>query len=60
MLSPLRCLAVLALLCAVAAAGGSDARWYEQKLDHFNPEDGRTFNQKWFMDDTYWVPGGVS
>jgi len=28
--------------------------YFQQKLDHFNPEDNRTFTQKFYFDPTYW------
>ena len=33
--------------------------WYDgQSVDHFNPIDTRTFSQRFFVNDTYWKPGG--
>lgn len=32
--------------------------WFEQLLDHFNPMDNRTFNQRVVIDDQFWQPGG--
>ncbi|XP_043926183.1 putative serine protease K12H4.7 [Protopterus annectens] len=33
-------------------------QWFVQKLDHFNGADSRTWNQRYFMNDTHYVPGG--
>lgn len=32
--------------------------WFEQKLDHFNPADIRTWKQKYYVNDTFHKPGG--
>lgn len=33
-------------------------KWFEQKLDHFNPADTRTWKQKYFVNSTFYKPGG--
>lgn len=30
------------------------AQWFEQKLDHFNSSDARTWKQRYFVNDTNW------
>ena len=30
------------------------AQWFEQKLDHFNSSDTRTWKQRYFVNDTNW------
>lgn len=32
--------------------------WFVQKLDHFNGADSRTWNQRYFINCTHYVPGG--
>ncbi|XP_054770679.2 putative serine protease K12H4.7 [Lytechinus pictus] len=32
--------------------------WFEQKLDHFNDADLRTWNQRFFINSTFYTPGG--
>ncbi|ETO20282.1 hypothetical protein RFI_16937 [Reticulomyxa filosa] len=32
--------------------------YYEQKLDHFNPQDTRTFKEKYLVCSEYWKQGG--
>lgn len=36
----------------------SDELWYTQQLDHFNPADTRTWQQRYFVNDQYWKKGG--
>jgi hypothetical protein len=36
----------------------SQAQWFTQLLDHFNPQDSRTWQQKFYINDTFFVPGG--
>lgn len=36
----------------------NDDLWYTQQLDHFNPADNRTWQQRYFMNDQYWKQGG--
>lgn len=36
----------------------SDELWYSQQLDHFNPADTRTWQQRYFVNDLYWKKGG--
>jgi pimeloyl-ACP methyl ester carboxylesterase len=45
---------------ALAAPSSNDphAQWFTQTLDHFNPQDGRTWQQKFYVNSTFWVPGG--
>ncbi|CAD5116902.1 DgyrCDS5745 [Dimorphilus gyrociliatus] len=33
-------------------------KWFEQKLDHFNPADTRTWKQKYYVNSTFYKPGG--
>ncbi|XP_033638180.1 thymus-specific serine protease-like [Asterias rubens] len=33
-------------------------QWLEQKLDHFNDADLRTWKQRYFVNDTFYKPGG--
>lgn len=34
-----------------------DAQWYEQqRLDHSNPDDKRTWRQRYFVNQTHWEP----
>ncbi|XP_038049891.1 thymus-specific serine protease-like [Patiria miniata] len=41
-------------------SGGSlpPDQWLEQKLDHFNDADLRTWQQRYFVNDTFFKPGG--
>jgi pimeloyl-ACP methyl ester carboxylesterase len=32
--------------------------WFEQKLDHFNPTNIKTWQQRYFVNDTFYKPGG--
>ena len=32
--------------------------WYTQQLDHFNPADNRTWQQRYFVNDQYWKKDG--
>ncbi|XP_071446334.1 putative serine protease K12H4.7 [Hetaerina americana] len=32
--------------------------WFSQKLDHFKPTDGRTWNQRYYTNSTFYRPGG--
>jgi pimeloyl-ACP methyl ester carboxylesterase len=51
--------ALVALLVAsVAAQSDPKAQWFTQLLDHFNPQDSRTWLQKFYVNDTFFVPGG--
>jgi len=34
------------------------AYFFDQKLDHFDHQDMRTWKQRYFVNDTYWQPGG--
>ena len=36
----------------------SDEMWYTQQLDHFNPADTRTWQQRFFVNDENWKQGG--
>lgn len=36
----------------------SDELWYTQELDHFNPAESRTWQQRYFVNDLYWKKGG--
>lgn len=36
----------------------SEELWYTQKLDHFNPSDTRTWQQRYFVNDQFWTKGG--
>ena len=36
----------------------SDEMWFTQQLDHFNPTDTRTWQQRFFVNDRYWTKGG--
>ena len=36
----------------------TDEQWYTQQLDHFNPADTRTWQQRYFVNDQYWKKGG--
>ena len=33
-------------------------QWFEQELDHFHPSDGRTWKQRFFVNDRFHRPGG--
>ncbi len=34
-----------------------EAQWFEnQRLDHFNPDDKRTWSQRYFVNETFWEP----
>ncbi|XP_076060086.1 putative serine protease K12H4.7 [Oratosquilla oratoria] len=34
------------------------AEWFDQKLDHFDPTNLQTWKQRYFTNDTFYVPGG--
>ncbi|EGG23012.1 Putative serine protease [Cavenderia fasciculata] len=34
------------------------ALWFDQQVDHFDPLNQDTFKQQYFINDTYWRPGG--
>ncbi|CAF0815275.1 unnamed protein product [Adineta ricciae] len=36
----------------------SDELWYTQQLDHFNPADTRTWQQRFFVNSDHWKQGG--
>jgi len=36
----------------------STAQVFNQKLDHFAPDDKRTFKQRYYVDSTFYTPGG--
>ncbi|GAB6029846.1 Thymus-specific serine protease [Chamberlinius hualienensis] len=33
-------------------------QWFTQRLDHFNDAETRTWQQRYFVNDTFYVPGG--
>lgn len=35
-----------------------DELWYTQQLDHLNPADNRTWQQRYFVNDQYWKKDG--
>jgi pimeloyl-ACP methyl ester carboxylesterase len=39
-------------------AGAADPLWFQQKLDHFNPQDQRLWPQKYFVNSTFYKSGG--
>ena len=41
-----------------SSSSPSDELWYAQQLDHFNPADTRTWQQRYFVNDQYWKKGG--
>ena len=34
------------------------ALWFEQTLDHFHPTDSRVWQQRYFVNDSFYEPGG--
>ncbi|XP_061781402.1 thymus-specific serine protease [Nerophis lumbriciformis] len=36
----------------------TDEQWFIQKLDHFNGADSRVWNQRYFVNDAFYKPGG--
>ena len=36
----------------------NNEHWYTQQLDHFNPTDTRTWQQRYFVNDQYWKKNG--
>lgn len=34
-------------------------QWFTQTLDHFNPQDSRTFQQRYYVNDQYYKPNGI-
>jgi len=36
---------------------GPATQWFDQKLDHFNHQDTRTWKQRYFVNDSFWQPG---
>lgn len=36
----------------------SEELWYTQTLDHFNPSDSRTWQQRYFVNDEHWKKNG--
>jgi len=51
-------------ICSYWAAHASSrttlppAQWFTQVLDHFTPSDVRTWQQRFFVNDTFYKPGG--
>jgi len=39
-------------------AGAADPSWFQQKLDHFNPQEQRMWPQKYFVNSTFFKSGG--
>ena len=39
-------------------AGAADPSWFQQKLDHFNPQEQRVWPQKYFVNSTFFKTGG--
>ena len=37
---------------------GVEVGWYQQTLDHFDPTNGKTFQQRYFLNRQYFKPGG--
>jgi len=50
----------VASICAQSSHVGHKrvTKNFTQRLDHFTPSDGRTFNERYFIDDTYYTQGG--
>ncbi|KAJ3433772.1 protease s28 pro-x carboxypeptidase-related [Anaeramoeba flamelloides] len=42
----------------IGCVSGSQAHYFTQKLDHYNPLDSRTFQQKYYVFDDNYKPGG--
>ncbi|PRP86137.1 hypothetical protein PROFUN_03124 [Planoprotostelium fungivorum] len=40
------------------AEPSDNARWFEQELDHFSPQDQGTWKQRYFVNETYYKAGG--
>src|SRR4051794_31968680 len=40
------------------ARSSKDELWYTQQLDHFNPADNQTWQQRYFVNDQYWKQDG--
>ncbi|XP_064418430.1 thymus-specific serine protease [Latimeria chalumnae] len=40
------------------SAGSEEEHWFEQRLDHFNGADGRVWKQRFFVNNTFYKPGG--
>ncbi|EGC40102.1 hypothetical protein DICPUDRAFT_147119 [Dictyostelium purpureum] len=34
------------------------AQWFNNQVDHYNPLNTETFKQRYYVNDTYWTPGG--
>lgn len=51
---------VLLLLLAFAPAVSAAVQpfFFANRVDHFNPQDSRTYQQQWFINDTTYQPGG--
>jgi pimeloyl-ACP methyl ester carboxylesterase len=41
-----------------AGLGLPEPLWFEQRLDHFDPTNNRTWKQRYFVNDTLYKPGG--
>ena len=39
-------------------SGAADPSWFQQKLDHFNPQEQRMWAQKYFLNSTFYKSGG--
>jgi pimeloyl-ACP methyl ester carboxylesterase len=40
------------------STGVADPSWFQQKLDHFNPQEQRSWPQKYFVNSTFYKSGG--
>lgn len=45
------------MLTILTFCGNNQHNRFEQRLDHFNWEDTRTFRQRYFVNDQYFKPG---
>lgn len=55
----MRLIQSLLLVASVALAQYSwNTTFFQQRLDHFNPAETRTFQEKVLLNLTYWRPGG--
>uniref|UniRef100_A0A672NEF7 Putative serine protease K12H4.7 n=1 Tax=Sinocyclocheilus grahami TaxID=75366 RepID=A0A672NEF7_SINGR len=47
-----------AQLESATAAAEEEAQWFIQRLDHFNGAEARVWKQRYFVNDTFYRPGG--
>ncbi|KAF2077785.1 hypothetical protein CYY_000906 [Polysphondylium violaceum] len=49
---------IVAILISFLVSKSNSALWFEQAYDHFNSSSNTTFQQRYFINDTHFKPGG--